>query len=54
LDRWTARLRADPRLERRWRWLAPLLVSLVAGVVVGALAVIALKSTAKTPVAAVA
>ncbi|MDN3496015.1 phospholipid carrier-dependent glycosyltransferase [Planococcus sp. APC 4015] len=31
-DRWTARLRADPQLERRWRWLAPLLVTLVAGI----------------------
>lgn len=31
-DRWTARVAADPRLARRWAWLAPTLVTLLAGI----------------------
>ena len=31
-DRWTARVTADPRLARRWAWLAPTLVTLLAGI----------------------
>lgn len=31
-DRWRARVAADPRLVRRWSWLAPLMVTLLAGV----------------------
>jgi dolichyl-phosphate-mannose--protein O-mannosyl transferase len=31
-DRWAARTRTDPRVARLWRWLAPTLVTLVAGV----------------------
>jgi dolichyl-phosphate-mannose-protein mannosyltransferase len=31
-DRWTARVAADPRLARRWAWLAPTLVTVLAGV----------------------
>ncbi|GAA1850948.1 dolichyl-phosphate-mannose--protein mannosyltransferase [Microbacterium koreense] len=32
LDRWTARLASDPRIARLWRWLAPTLITLLAGV----------------------
>lgn len=31
-DRWRERLAADPRMRRRWSWFAPLLVTLLAGV----------------------
>lgn len=31
-DRWTARVASDPRLERRWAWLAPALVTALAAV----------------------
>ncbi|HYJ48532.1 MAG TPA: phospholipid carrier-dependent glycosyltransferase [Microbacterium sp.] len=31
-DRWTSRVAANPRLARRWAWLAPTLVTLLAGV----------------------
>src|SRR4051812_35789543 len=31
-DRWAARVAADPRLSRRWAWLAPTLVTLLAGI----------------------
>ncbi|MCR2762358.1 phospholipid carrier-dependent glycosyltransferase [Microbacterium sp. zg.B48] len=31
-DRWTARAAADPRVARRWAWLAPALVTLLAGI----------------------
>ncbi|NII68262.1 dolichyl-phosphate-mannose--protein mannosyltransferase [Microbacterium ulmi] len=31
-DRWLARVARDPALARRWRWLAPALVTLVAGI----------------------
>lgn len=31
-DRWTARVAADPRLARRWAWLAPALVTVLAGI----------------------
>ncbi|GAA3216607.1 hypothetical protein GCM10017690_32670 [Microbacterium terregens] len=31
-DRWTSRTAADPRLARRWAWLAPLLVTVLAGI----------------------
>ena len=31
-DRWTARVATDPRLARRWAWLAPALVTVLAGV----------------------
>lgn len=31
-DRWSARVAADPRLARRWAWLSPLLVTLLAGI----------------------
>ncbi len=31
-DRWTARIAADPRLARRWAWLAPTVVTLLAGI----------------------
>ena len=31
-DRWTARVATDPRLARRWTWLAPALVTVLAGV----------------------
>lgn len=31
-DRWTARVALDPRLARRWAWLAPTLVTLLAGI----------------------
>ncbi|MET0297157.1 MAG: phospholipid carrier-dependent glycosyltransferase [Microbacterium sp.] len=32
LDRWTGRLVAEPRLARLWRWLAPTLITIVAGI----------------------
>lgn len=31
-DRWISRVAGDPRLTRLWRWLAPTLVTLVAGI----------------------
>ncbi len=31
-DRWMARIAADPRLTRRWTWLAPTLITLLAAV----------------------
>ncbi|GAA1940379.1 phospholipid carrier-dependent glycosyltransferase [Microbacterium aoyamense] len=31
-DRWVARVSGDPRLARLWRWLAPTLVTVVAGI----------------------
>jgi dolichyl-phosphate-mannose-protein mannosyltransferase len=31
-DRWSTRSAADPRIAARWAWIAPLLVTLVAGV----------------------
>lgn len=31
-DRWSARVRSDPRLHRRWSWLAPTLITLLAGI----------------------
>jgi dolichyl-phosphate-mannose-protein mannosyltransferase len=31
-DRWSARVAADPRLQRRWAWLAPALVTVLAAV----------------------
>lgn len=32
LDRLTARLNSDPRLARLWRWLAPTIITVIAGV----------------------
>ena len=32
LDGWTRRLRDDPRVARLWRWLAPTLITVLAGV----------------------
>jgi dolichyl-phosphate-mannose-protein mannosyltransferase len=31
-DRWTSRVAVDPRLARRWSWLAPTLVTVLAGI----------------------
>ena len=31
-DRWAVRVSADPRLARRWAWLSPTLVTLLAGI----------------------
>ncbi|MET0860335.1 MAG: phospholipid carrier-dependent glycosyltransferase [Microbacterium sp.] len=31
-DRWAARIRADPRLQRRWAWLAPTLITVLGAV----------------------
>jgi dolichyl-phosphate-mannose-protein mannosyltransferase len=31
-DRWSSRVAADPRLARRWAWLAPSVVTLLAGI----------------------
>jgi dolichyl-phosphate-mannose--protein O-mannosyl transferase len=31
-DRWSARVAADPNLARRWAWLAPTIVTLLAGI----------------------
>lgn len=31
-DRWSARMAADPRLARRWAWLSPTIVTLLAGI----------------------
>jgi dolichyl-phosphate-mannose-protein mannosyltransferase len=31
-DRWAMRVAADPRLARRWAWLAPTIVTLLAGI----------------------